>query len=408
MLDTQLQCLAPDGQIKNLKTVIVMDADKTLATESTGSQLWEIVDNRKSDPGTDSEEGTLKRIFGTKMEYSYIAFKQAVLRYEEADVFEETCQLVADKISVYEDVKKMLCIDTKGGDIIPAFVFTSGNRRVWEIVIEKYQLAHRVKVIGSNRIADNFVLTHLVKEALVKHLETTHNIYVWAFGGCHVDLGMLKMASQAVVVVGEDGMKEHLIPAISRGLYARQLLPTSSTKPLKFGKSGAKVPNVQKGVDKVPTQGVQNMSTDGWRLQDEGKTLIMALLRGGESMAMGIHDALPKAMFRHARDDDKAKENMFNGGTTSTVVLVASEISTGMRVMEAAAKIRDRQAFVRIVIVAGVIYENFTSEKNYRILSGMGDISMIALRCSPNKYIGRGKMNTADRLYGTTHIKEKI
>ncbi len=40
---------------------------------------------------------------------------------------------------------------------------------------------------------------------------------------------------------------------------------------------------------------VQGHNTDGYRLQHETKTSIVALMRGGEPMAFGVSEALPLA-----------------------------------------------------------------------------------------------------------------
>jgi hypothetical protein len=119
---------------------------------------------------------------------------------------------------------------------VGAVVVTCGLRRVWEMVLEREGLPKKVKVIGGGRIADGYVVTAEVKTALVPRLRENHEKYVWAFGDSPLDLGMLKMADQASVVVGEEktrskSMDVALMNAIDNdGLQARQaVLPKSAS-----------------------------------------------------------------------------------------------------------------------------------------------------------------------------------
>ena len=74
------------------KTVLVMDADRTLAPEDTGALFWKRVSDSR--PSRD-EECTLKTLFSSPLSYSYTAFRQAVLLYEETaddQEFDALCQ----------------------------------------------------------------------------------------------------------------------------------------------------------------------------------------------------------------------------------------------------------------------------------------------------------------------------
>ena len=58
-------------------------------------------------------------------------------------------------------------------------------------------------------------------------------------------------------------------------------------------------------IEEYPIPHVQGHQASGYRLFKEQQTSIVALMRGGESMALGVNDALPLAMFVHAsRPDD--------------------------------------------------------------------------------------------------------
>lgn len=118
-----------------------------------------------------------------------------------------------------------------------SIIVTCGVRQIWEKVLQKYGLFNRVKVIGGGRLTDGFVVTGEVKASLVSYLRTTHNLYVWSFGDSPLDLGMMKNADKAVVVVGSmecrsKTMEPKLLEAIDKvDLRARQVLLPSGGPP---------------------------------------------------------------------------------------------------------------------------------------------------------------------------------
>ena len=63
-----------------LETVLVMDADRTLASKDSGALFWKIVSNSRQ---SEDEERWLKTLFSSPLGYSYTAFRQAALLYEE-------------------------------------------------------------------------------------------------------------------------------------------------------------------------------------------------------------------------------------------------------------------------------------------------------------------------------------
>jgi hypothetical protein len=91
--------------------------------------------------------------------------------------------------------------------------------------------------MAGGRLSDGYFITGDVKIALVRHAQEVHSLSVWAFGDSSLDLGMLKMADQAVVVVGEEAtrsrtMDSPLEEAIDKdGLRSRQLLLPKNVSP---------------------------------------------------------------------------------------------------------------------------------------------------------------------------------
>lgn len=219
-----------------LETVLVMDADRTLAAEDTGVLFWEIV---LDSWWNNIEEFPLKTLFSSPLGYSYTAFRQATLLYEEIaedEAFDALCMHVAARITMHPEIVSVLRQATNK-EHVGAVVITCGLGRVWEMVLEKEGLSETVKVIGGGRLADGFVVTAEVKSAVISRLRDVHNLYVWAFGDSPLDLEMLRMADQAVVVVGQEEtrsktMDAALIKAIDNdGLQARQVLLPSNSSP---------------------------------------------------------------------------------------------------------------------------------------------------------------------------------
>ena len=225
--------LASKGQ---LETILVMDADRTLATEDTGALFWERVSSSRP---LEYEPSTLKVLFGGSLGHSYTAFRQAVLLYEETSndhEFDALCQDVASAVTMHLDIVSLLQLVAEQKHV-GAVVITCGLRSVWNKVLEREGLSGKVEVVGGGRVADGFVVTAAVKAALVARLREAHNLYVWAFGDSPQDLNMLRKADRGVIVVGKEQarsktMDEALMNAIKNdGLRVHQALLPSNASP---------------------------------------------------------------------------------------------------------------------------------------------------------------------------------
>jgi len=227
------------GRPAQSETMLVFDGDKTLAAEDTGGLFWKrFAEGRESPFG----ENPLQAIFGSPMEYSSNAFRQASLLYEEATTeqeFDVLCDDVASSVTLYPGIQRLLQLAATN-ECVSAVVLTCGLRRVWEAVLQKAGLSEVVKVLGNGRhtgFAEDVVLTGATKWALVSWIKDKHQKYVWAFGDSRLDLDMLESADQAVVVVGEEqdrsrSMDEHLLARMTEhGLRARQVLPPCTVRP---------------------------------------------------------------------------------------------------------------------------------------------------------------------------------
>ena len=218
-----------------LRIMMTVDADKTLATQDAGMLFWKRVsDSRPSD----YKASTLKTLFSSPLGHSYTAFRQAVLLYEEATndkEFDVLCQDVALAVTMHPEFVSLLQLVAEQTHV-GAVVVTCGLRRVWEKVLEREGLSDKVKVIGGGRIADGFVVSAAVKSALVTRLQNHYQMKVWAFGDSPLDLDMLRRADRAVVVVGEEQsrsktMDAKLTDVIEKGLKACQVVLPSNSSP---------------------------------------------------------------------------------------------------------------------------------------------------------------------------------
>lgn len=180
-----------------LETVLVLDADKTLSTGDAGYLFWRNAD-------LNVQECPLKTLFSSPMGYSYTAFRQATLLYEDeadSEQYDALCLDIALVMRMYPEFASLLH-HAAGTAHVGVVVVTCGPRRVWDLIIERKGLSHKVTIIGGGRLSDGFVVTPAVKAALVSHLQEVHGLYVWAFGDSPLDLPMLRKADQSIVVVG--------------------------------------------------------------------------------------------------------------------------------------------------------------------------------------------------------------
>ena len=454
-----------------LETMLVMDADRTLAVEDTGMLFWERVSSSRRPK---DEDCPLKTLFNSPLGYTYTAFRQATLLYEETaddQEFDALCQDVASAVTMHPEFVSLLQLVAEQ-EHVGMVIVSCGLRRVWDKVLEREGLSKTVKVIGGGRIADGFVVTAAVKAAIVGRLRDIHHMYVWVFGDSVLDLPMLSKADQAIVVVSEEQTRSKTMDAAlanaidNDGLRARQaLLPSNASPRLETTKlpliqltdpefidsitrrrsrhslqvlhatdrNAAKLlmtpmrdatvagPVLREahrrvgwylateflaemiGVEEYPIPHVQGHQTSGYRLLHEQQTSIVALMRGGEAMALGVNEAFPLAMFVHASRPDDIMLHHLQGQLT--VVLVDSVVNSGKTVVQFVQHVRNLHATIRIVVIAGVVQAQSVSRGSLvQALACHAKLSLVALRLSDNKFTGRGTTDTGNRLFNTTHL----
>ncbi|KAK1655172.1 uracil phosphoribosyltransferase-domain-containing protein [Colletotrichum phormii] len=470
-----------DGYL--LDTVLVLDADRTLCAADTGSMFWERLkatlkshdqDRIWDVPETfgghwlwDDPVCPLKRLFSEK-NYSFASFNQAMSLYDYVDgAFDEICEEVASAVSLYPEFMALIhAVKRHRG--VGIVIVTCGLRQIWKLILEREGLDDSVEIIGGGRFADGYVVTPEAKAVVVSQIQA-QGVSVWAFGDSPIDLPMLKMADQAIVVVGEKRfrsktMDAELAKAIAddKDFLPRQaLIPNHSTPRLTpdqlpivdisgqafmesflyryanlrvlhaTKKSATKLlmtptrdasvtgPSLRAahghvgrylatefltellGLEYFPIPHVQGYKTDGHRLVDESRTAIVALMRGGEPMAFGVGEAFPGAIFIHAKHATELTKKTLGGMTT--LLLVDSVVNSGKSIKEFVDHIRGLELGIRIVVVAGVVQAKAMSNV-LEPLACEGDLSLVALRLSDNKFTGSGGTDTGNRLFNTVHL----
>lgn len=157
------------------------------------------------------------------------------------------------------------------------------------------------------------------------------------------------------------------------------------------------------GVEEITIRDVHNNDAAGYRLLEEDKTLIVALMRGGESMAFGVNDVFPSAQFLHAKEPEDLTHEHIEGN--ATVIIVDSVINSGTTIVKFVEAIRAMHRAIRIVVVADVVQKQAVpGDCPIRVLARSSKLSIVALRLSNNKYTESESTDTGNRLFNTTHL----
>jgi uracil phosphoribosyltransferase len=157
------------------------------------------------------------------------------------------------------------------------------------------------------------------------------------------------------------------------------------------------------GLEQTPIRHVLDRETKGYQFFHEQRTTIVALIRGGEPMAIGVSDAFPLAMFVHAGDANDIKLHHLQGQLT--VILVDSVVNTGKTIVEFVRHVHKLHGTIRIVVVAGVVQAQCVSGGSLKqTLARYANLHLIALRVSKTKFTGSGTTDTGTRLFNTTHL----
>ncbi|WYZ43568.1 hypothetical protein EsH8_VII_000004 [Colletotrichum jinshuiense] len=446
-----------------LETMVVLDADRTLCALDTGILFWEIFRVRQSVEG----KCPLKTLFSSSMGYSYSAFRQAAFLYEETiPYFDGLCSEVASAVSMHPEFMTLIRA-VESEPHTGAVVVTCGIRQVWEKIFEREGLSESVKVIGGGRIADGYVVNPDTKAAIVSRLRDHHDLYVWAFGDSPMDLPMLKMADQAIIVVGQEESRSRSMDAAllkvihDDKLQARQtLIPEISTPRIDLDKlplvniaSRSFINSVthrhrlrvcqatMKNASKLLMTPTRDASVAGpslraahhrvgWYLATE----FLANLLGVEKFPITHVQNHITDGYRLLDEENTVIVALMRGGEPmafgvsaafpramflhanypedlnsenllgkKTVLLVDSVINSGKTIVDFVQQVHNLDTTMRIVVVAGVVQARAVSDV-LEPLASKASLSLVTLRLSENKFTGRGGTDTGNRLFNTTQL----
>lgn len=137
-------------------------------------------------------------------------------------------------------------------------------------------------------------------------------------------------------------------------------------------------------------------TTTAHRFLHEAGTTIVALMRAGEPLALGISDAMPQAMFVHAKQPSDLTaahlDNQYNDFVINSGATVEAFIEHD----------RKLHATIRIIVVAGVVQQGFIEARRWE---KHANVRLVTLRRSENSYTGRWSTDTGHRLLNTTHME---
>ncbi len=154
------------------------------------------------------------------------------------------------------------------------------------------------------------------------------------------------------------------------------------------------------GVETYQIPHVEGKHTEGYQLLYEKETSIVALMRGGEAMALGVSQAFPLAMFVRANAHSDIKPHHL----MRRVILVDSVVNSGATVVEFVQHIRSLNSTKPVVVATGVAQAHSVSENLSPRLDRFAEVSLVTLRLSDNKFKGSGATDTGNRLFNTTHL----
>ncbi|EQB55517.1 hypothetical protein CGLO_04560 [Colletotrichum gloeosporioides Cg-14] len=410
-----------------LDSMLVFDADKTLCAADTGNLFWHL-DYPESACTECDIDTPLEELFSSEMGYSYKAFRQAVLRCEDIEYkFQVLCDGVASRVFIYPEFLALLHAAEKksnrgsvtiigGGRIADGYVVTP---KVKAAVVSRLQDHHNLYVYAFGYSPMDLPMLKAADEAIVVVGEER--------------LRSKSMDEALLKAIAEDGLraKQMLVPRTSGMRLSSSLLPvlqldaqqivaefTKTPQHLRIfhatEKAAAKLlmtptrdasiagPGLRAahyevgrylaieflaeilGVEEYPIPHVQGHMTAGHRLLGEESTVIIALMRGGEPMALGVNEVFAKAMLLHAKQPEEI-------------------LGTGKSVKDFVRHLQAMDATICTVVVAGVVQKEALT-KVMKPLGKTADLSLVALRLSANKFTGQGGTDTGNRLFNTTHM----
>ncbi|PIA93674.1 hypothetical protein CB0940_04674 [Cercospora beticola] len=443
--------------------MLVLDADKTLGPHDTGKMFWDTLPNNK-DPLNDMFKPTNFGYSDAAFQQAMLYYEQY-----SPETFLQTCKKVAKTVSLYKEVETLLkkaascnnvgvvvvtCglrrvwelvlqrdeltrdIVVIGGGQLDNGYFVSPD--VKAAIVQRLQQHYHTHVIaigdspldikmlqeadeslvvvGAPNLRSRSMEAVLTSEVAAEKLDRGFRQVLLPNNGNKLQVKDLQVGTLAQLHLstpqhwslelhnaGDKNAAKILMSATRDATVSGRALQEAHRK-IGWYLATQYLPDLI-GLESFKMSHVQGGYTAGHRLHNENKTTIIALMRGGEPMAFGVHDAFPQAKFLHASQPSDIKLGHIQG--QENIIVVDSVINSGKSIADHVNHIRTFNLPARIVIIAGVVQEQAIQKETgglTQALLGYGRLSIVALRTSANKYTGRGGTDTGNRLFNTTNL----
>ena len=171
-------------------------------------------------------------------------------------------------------------------------------------------------------------------------------------------------------------------------------------------------------VDTVEISHVQGSTFTGLTNSGTSNIVVLPLMRGGEPMARGVYSRFPLSLFIHFYDDEddlhqrnglltKAFEHM-DPSKPVKIIIADSVVNSGSSIRRAISYIRkvaheiNPGLQIALFVLSGVMQEGAAEI----LPRQFPRVRFITVRVSSNQYTGRGAIDTGNRLFGTTSVKD--
>ncbi|KAF2030452.1 hypothetical protein EK21DRAFT_100492 [Setomelanomma holmii] len=336
------------------ETVVVIEGDKTLTSHDTGALFYEMVSATQQ---REQHNCPLKALFSGPLRYTYTAFRQATLLCEETsndDTYEDICQQVASVATLHAEFVALLRLvarlapvgaiiacatrwaSLQGGRIADGMVVTAAIKAN---IVTRLQTCHdrSVWAFGDSpldlemlKVLDQAVVVMIKEQKRCKSMESallmainhenlrSRQVVIPDSSSPRLDIKTLPLLDissiQFVNALLQDkeqatGLSISVAVETASKLLATPMYDAAIQGPrLREAHQRAgnyfALEHVSRiiGLEHCSISHVLGRPTSGYQLDRESQTTILALIRGGDPMALGVSEAFPRAMYVHVKE----------------------------------------------------------------------------------------------------------
>ncbi|CAG8571961.1 6961_t:CDS:1 [Ambispora gerdemannii] len=438
------------------KVFLLLDADRTLCKNDTGILFWEKY-HASTNSNIDDFRENFKIHGHTYSAFLQTACKYSSL---DERLYKYLCKKVVEETELHPEFINFLkaILSSPSNAVVPIVIF-SGIANVWQALLEQ-NFGDKIFSLGGNLFpsGEEYIMHAKSKGQCVEILKELYpDSKIMAFGDSEVDLEMLKLADESFLVVDytnnkalrkrlneqkyldlkkklkkilfpngpSEGEENDEIPVVSLDSILSNLIYPSTIFEYTFSHASRLLATVSRRKEicnldlcnihenigyfmaskvvedleiiSVSIDHVQGHSvTNGFALENEEATGIVAMMRAGEPMAKGVWKFMPNASFIHHNKNIDLDKYVGHLERILVVDFVINEGNTMRDILNYL--IRFHQFRGKIIVITGVM-QDVTAKK---LPFEYPEVLFYALRTSMNKYKGVGTTDTGNRLYNTT------